>query len=432
MARFIINGGQQLSGEVQLTGAKNAASKMMIATLLTDEECTLKNFPQIGDTGITGELCRIFGSQLSFHDGSLTIRTPQIKNNKVTSLSWSNRIPILAIGPLLSRTGEVEVPLLGGDKIGARSVDMHLQALRQLGADIRVTASTYQATAKQGLRGARIDFLFPSVGATENVLLASVLAKGRTIVRNAAIEPEIIDLIKMLQKMGAIIELGAHRTIYIDGVDRLRGVTHSVIPDRAVAVSFACLAVVTNSRIKVVGARQDDLITFLNTLRKAGGDYDIDDDGITFYKGRDLQAVEIETDSHPGFMTDWQQPFVLLLTQANGTSVIHETIYDNRFGYIKYLNEMGANIKVFSKCLGELRCRFNGKGYYHSAIINGPTPIRPFETAIGDDLRWGMVTIIGALAAKGQSTISNIEQIERGYGKVDEVLKKLGADIRRA
>ena len=427
---LVIRGGKKLKGKVRVSGAKNAASKMMVASLLTDEKVTLTNFPVIGDTAITAELCGILGSGIQQSGNTLTIHTPAIKNHEALSLSRRNRIPILALGPLLARTGKAEVPFLGGDKVGARPVDLHIIALTALGARITENKSTYRAEALKGLHGAKIVLPFPSVGATENTILAAVLAKGRTVIYNAAVEPEILDLITLLQKMGAIIGLGANRVIYIEGVDRLRGAKHEVMPDRNEAVSFACLAVVTDGRVEVENARQGDLISFLNALRKIGGEYAVENGGITFWRERPLTGIELETDTHPGFMTDWQQPFVALLTQAKGVSIIHETIYEDRFGYTRDLNAMGAHIKVFSKCLGELPCRFNGCGYEHSAVVSGGTGLIGGKAAVRD-LRAGMMQVIAALIASGESRITGIEEIDRGYHALDTRLRKLGADIKR-
>lgn len=431
IVKFIVNGGRKLEGEVNLQGSKNAATKMMIASLLTDEECELKNFPQIGDTATTFEICQLAGAEVGAKGSIIRLKTPEIKNFDLTKLTKRNRIPILALGPLLARVGEAIIPPLGGDKIGPRPIDIHLDSLRSLGAKIEITDDFLRAEAKNGLKGAEIKLRYPSVGATENTIFVAVLAKGRTIVRNAAIEPEITDLIKMLQKMGAIIGLGADRTVYIDGVKKLRGASHSVLPDRNEAVSFACLAAAGNkNKIKVKRAVHDDLITFLNEFRKAGGEYRVENDGIIFWRGDKLSAVKFETDTHPGFMTDWQQPFAILLTQANGVSIIHETVYEDRFHYAEDLNLMGADIKIFSKCLGELPCRFNGKNYEHSAMISGPTPLFGRNIAISD-LRAGMAHLIAALIAQGESVIEGVEEIDRGYEKIDERLKKLGADIKR-
>lgn len=430
--KFIIQGGKKLEGEIKLAGAKNAATKMMVASILAPEPCVLENFPDVGDAKITEELCRSVGSKIEKNGNVLNIQTPEITNFKVVSLSRRNRIPILALGPLLARAGEAEVPILGGDKIGPRPVDIHIHSLTAMGAKIEVKSDRYVASAKGGLKGARIALRYPSVGATENIILAAVLAHGRTVIENAAVEPEIIDLIKMLQKMGAIIELGANRTVYIDGVEFLRGVRHSILPDRNEAVSFACLAVATDGKVLVKDARQGDLITFLNTLRKIGGEYEVTENGIIFWKSKKglLRPAKIETDTHPGFMTDWQQPSAVLLTQADGISTIHETVYEDRFGYAQDLNLMGADIKVETKCLGEITCRFKGENYYHSAVINGAKKLRSANLTVRD-LRSGIAHVIAALIAEGESVIDGVEEIDRGYERIDERLRKLGAEIKR-
>jgi len=428
---FIIKGGNKLSGKIKLSGAKNEASKAMIASLLTEEECVLKNFPEIGDVQITEELCQTIGSQIKKEGTELKIHTPEIKNFRVNSLSRRNRIPILALGPLLVREGEAEIPFLGGDKIGPRPVNFHLESLKKMGAEIEISENSFKAKALNGLKGTNITLDFPSVGATENIIFSAVLASGKTVIKNSAIEPEIIDLIKMLQKMGAIIELGANRVIYIEGVKKLNGISHSLIPDRNEAVSFASLAVASGGDIFIEDAVQEHLITFLNVLRKVGGEYEVKEgQGINFYKKRNFTGINIETDTHPGFMTDWQQPFVILLTQAEGQSVIHETIYEDRFGYISDLNLMGADIKVSTHCLGNLDCRFKDKGFKHSAVISGPSKLKSMKLNVLD-LRAGMAHVIAALLAEGESIISGIEEIDRGYYQLDLRLKNLGADIIR-
>jgi UDP-N-acetylglucosamine 1-carboxyvinyltransferase len=329
------------------------------------------------------------------------------------------------------REGEAEVPIAGGDKIGPRPVDIHLEALAKLGARLSITKNSYHARAENGLHGAEIELRFPSVGATENVILAAVLAEGRTVIKNAALEPELIDLVKMLQKMGAIIELAPPRTITIDGVPKLHGVTHRIIPDRNEAVSFACLAIATGGRILVKGARQDDLITFLNVVRRLGAEYEVTPDGIAFWRPNSLMGLSLRTDVHPGFMTDWQQPLAVLLTQARGTSSIHETIYEDRFGYAHDLNEMGAKFRVSTECPAGDECRFAGKNLYHYATIEGPTPLRSAQLVVRD-LRSGMLDILAALIATGISEIEGVEEIDRGYEQIDERLRELGADIKRS
>ena len=302
--KFIVKGGKPLFGEITLAGAKNAVSKMMVASLLTDEPCIFENVPAIGEVEIIVELLKNIGSEVESAGATARVRTPSIKNNRVLELTRRNRIPILALGPLLARAGEAEVPVLGGDKLGARPVDIHLEALAKLGAKLQITSTSYHAWAPDGLHGAEIELRFPSVGATENAILAAVLAEGKTTIKNAALEPELIDLIKMLQKMGAIIELCPPRTITIEGVEKLHGVTHRIISDRNEAISFACLAIATNGRILVKEAVQEHLITFLNTVRRLGAEYEVTDDGIAFSRPNSLHALSVTTATHPGFMTD--------------------------------------------------------------------------------------------------------------------------------
>ncbi len=429
---FLIQGGKPLNGEVKLAGAKNAATKMMIASLLTEDECVLENFPLIGDTAITVDLCKELGSKIDVCSDTscLSIKTSSIKSNEPFVLTRRNRIPILALGPLLTRSGEAHLPVVGGDKIGARPVDMHLESLKSLGAIISIDEGYYHAFAPDGLRGAEIRLRYPSVGATENTILASVLAKGRTIIYNAAVEPEIIDLIKMLQNMGAIIELGADRKISIFGVTKLHGTKHKLLPDRNEAVSFACMAVATNGTIFVKDAIQEHLITFLNTLRRVGGEYEVRSDGIKFWRGGDLKSIVVETDTHPGFMTDWQQPLTVVLTQSDGHSVLHETVYEDRFCYIEDLNLMGAKIKVKTECLGELSCRFKNLNHPHSAIIEGVSKLKGSRLRV-PDLRAGIAHLIAALTAEGESIIEGVDEIDRGYQNIIARLKNIGADIER-
>ncbi|MCL4406188.1 MAG: UDP-N-acetylglucosamine 1-carboxyvinyltransferase [Patescibacteria group bacterium] len=428
--KFVIKGGNPLTGTVRVRGAKNSVSKLLIASLLTKDEVKLTNVPLSQETEIALELCENIGSIVKREADTITIRTPDIRNYRVKELSRKNRVPILALGPLLVRAGEAEVPMVGGDKIGPRPIDFHIASLEKLGATIEVNASTIVAKAKN-LSGATIVLPYPSVGATENSILAAVLAEGRTTIVNAATEPEIIDMIKMLQNMGAIIELGANRTIYIDGVEELHGVEHRLIADRLEAVSFAVMALATNGNILVQDAVQEHLIAFLNAVRRMGAKYEVEpEDGIRFYRNEELKATDIETDTYPGFATDWQQPTAVLLTQARGTSIIHETVYEDRFGYTEDLNRMGAKINVETKCLGILPCRFQGKDYKHSAVIQGPTSLKAADIVMRD-IRAGMAQVIAALIADGVSEVSGVEHIDRGYEKIDERIRALGGDLKR-
>lgn len=427
--QFIIEGGYPLKGKIRLGGAKNATTKMMVASLLTDEEVVLENCPDLGDVQITAELCEAVGGTVKRSGNTLKIYTPKITNHRVKELSRKNRIPILALSPLLHRFKKAEVPIVGGDKIGPRPVNFHLNALRKMGAKIEETKFSYKAQSNE-LKGVNIELAYPSIGATENIILAGVLARGKTIISNAAVEPEIIDLIRLLQKMGAIIELRTIRKIYIEGVKKLYGATHSILPDRNEAVSFAIMAVATDGDIFIEDAQQNTLITFLNTLRKINGEFEVEKNGIRFFRKGELKPIELETDTYPGFMTDWQQPTVVLLTQADGTSVVHETVYEDRFGYTEELRKMGADITVSTECLGKKPCRFKGKGRPHSATIRGPTSLSGAEMEI-ENIRAGCAHVIAALIAKGESKIRGIEHLDRGYENFEEKLLSLGAKVKR-
>ena len=445
--KFIVKGCNKLKGEIQVRGAKNAIGKMLIASLLTDDEVVLSNVPINQETDIAVELISLIGADVERIDHSLKIK-PFIKSTTVPELSRKNRLPVLTLGPLLARFGEARIPFsgaitqpqtiselntatasAGGDKIGARPVDFHIAALEKMGAEIRYEDNALIAKAKK-LFGASIALPYPSVGTTENIILAAVLAEGKTSIQNAAIEPEIVDIVKMLQKMGAIIEFGANRQIFIEGVKKLNGVNHELLPDRLEAASFAIMALATDGDVTVLGANQEHMITFLNTVRRVGGEYQVRNDGIRFFRNGDLKSTHIETDTHPGFATDWQQPLVVLLTQAKGLSVIHETVYEDRFGYTADLCRMGAEIQVVNKCLGDLSCRYQGKMYPHSAVIHGPTKLHG-ENLVMRDIRAGMAHIIAALIASGESVIEGVDHIDRGYENIDERIRHLGADIKR-
>jgi UDP-N-acetylglucosamine 1-carboxyvinyltransferase len=425
-----IRGGRPLSGTVRVAGAKNAASKMMVASLLTDEEVVLSNCPPIDEISITAEICSAVGAHVRREGEKLTLETPHITSHRVPQLSRSNRISILALAPLLHRTGEAEVPTVGGDAIGPRPVNFHLQALEQMGAHIEHGEHGYRATAPKGLHGTLITLPYPSVGATENIIFAAVLAEGRTRIENAAIEPEIVDIVKFLQQMGAIIEFGANRTITVDGVKKLHGATYHILPDRLEAASWANVALATNGHIKVEGARQDEMISFLNTVRRIGGDYEVNDTGIHFRRGvGPLHGIELETDTYPGFATDYQQPTIVTLTQAEGLSVVHETVFEDRFGYTEDLRRMGANVGVFDKCLGEIPCRYRNYSMPHSAVIKGMTHLHGTEIEI-PDIRAGMAQVIAALVADGESKLTGIHHLERGYGQAFwHKLHAIGADF---
>lgn len=431
MNTFRITGGRPLEGSVTLSGAKNAASKMMIASLLTDEPIILKNVPRQQETEITQEILTTVGARCDWEgENTLACETRSIATTSVHHLSRKNRISILALAPLLHRAHEATVPLVGGDAIGPRPVNFHLDILRKMGAVIEQDSDAYHASIKKRLKGALIDLPYPSVGATETAMLAGVLADGRTMITNAANEPEVKELVMMLQNMGAIIQLNAGRSIEIMGVERLHGTRAQVMPDRNEAVSYACMALGTRGEILVRGAEHEHLVTFLNTVRKIGGHYEVREEGILFAGTKAYKGIELETDTHPGFMTDWQQPLVVVLTQAKGISIVHETVYEERFGYTDALNSMGANVTLFSNCLGEIPCRFKSQNYRHSAVITGPTDLHAADVTV-PDIRAGLAFVVAALVAKGTSTLSGIEHLDRGYERLEEKLKGIGANVER-
>lgn len=429
MAYYLVSGRQPIRGQIALSGAKNAASKILLATMLSAETSVIDRVPLLGETDIAAEILGHVGGRVQRDGHRWSLTTSSVSGSTVPSLSRKNRLPILLLGPLLNRTGEADVPMVGGDVIGPRPVNYHLAALRAMGADITVRPDGVHATAKR-LHGTTVDLPYPSVGATESIALSAVLAEGRTVIRNAAVEPEVIDLMQMLQTMGAIIELGTNRTMIIDGVPELHGTQYVVIPDRIEAASFASLALATGGDVFVQGARQSDLVTFLTTVRRMGGSFEVSPDGIRFYATRPLQGVQVETDTHPGFMTDWQQPLVTVMTQARGQSVVHETVYEDRFGYTNSLKQMGAQIVTSTDCWGQLPCRWWAQGFVHSCRIIGPTPLRAVELTM-PDIRAGMAHLIAALVADGQSTLRGVEHLDRGYEGLEERLRGVGAHLQR-
>ncbi len=399
-ACYRIEGGIPLRGEVRNSGAKNAATKLMVAALLTEDHCTLRNMPAgLGDVTITEEVLRSLGAEVTWpEEGVASVRAVHLDNTVVPlALGRKNRLAVLTTGPLLHRAGHAVIPAPGGDRIGPRPINFHLDGLQRMGAVMDYRDGLYHLST-DGLKGATIELPFPSVMATET---------------------------------GAIIEQRVDRKIVVEGVQRLHGADHRVISDRNEAVSLAIAAYLTHGNVRVIGADQGMLLTFLNTLYRVGLDFTVEDDAICFF-GSDVppRPIALETDVHPGFITDWQQPFTLLLTQAQGMSVIHETIYEDRFGYTQDLNRMGADTGLFTRCLGEIPCRFRESDFYHSCVIRGPTPLHAAELTM-PDIRAGAAYILAALCAHGTSTVHGIEHIERGYDHLDAKLSSLGAHIER-
>jgi UDP-N-acetylglucosamine 1-carboxyvinyltransferase len=431
---YIIKGGQPVVGEIKCLGAKNFTTKAMVAALLGDTPSMLTNVPPIGDVTITKEMLASIGVKVEFMtSGTLTIDPSSINSSDVpTPHSGSNRIPILLLGTLLHRFEKVSVPIVGGDQIGARNVDFHLEAIRQFGGKVEETPGGFVAHRTEPLKGTHIKLAYPSVGATETCLYLGVLAQGRTTISNAAIEPEIFELITMLRAMGAIIFTSSGREIRIEGVKRLTGTPMKVLGDRIEAASWACLACASDGDITVEGIRPETLGNFLSHFGQVGGGFElVRANAIRFFRREALRPAIIETDVYPGFSTDWQQPFAVLLSQANGISIIHETVHENRFGYLKALDTLGAKTQLTTYCLGGTTCRYRESNFEHSAIIIGPTPFTAVDYISTPDLRAGLAYVIAAAVASGTTTVLGIELLERGYGNIVPRLAAMNLNIER-
>lgn len=417
MQKFIVTGGAPLRGEVRVSGAKNSVLKLMAAAALTDEPVVLRNVPRISDVSIMRETMSDIGFDIrSVDDDTLEVHAGSGDWLFVPlEAAAKMRSSFILLGPLLTRFGRVIISNPGGDRIGRRPVDLHVDAMEQLGARIEYKNGYYFASALDGLRGARISFPYVTVMGTENALLAAVMARGTTVIENAAQEPETDDLIALLTAMGAQIErTGPHR-LEIQGVDRLHGAEHAVIGDRLEAGTFAIAAAVTGGEVTVHGADPTHLGAFLEVLGSMGVPYDRTDDGLHVGSAGSYRPAAVETDPYPGFATDLQAPLAVLMTQADGDSTIHETIYEDRLDYTMELVKMGAVIEVVDE---------------RHACIAGPTPLHGREVSIAD-LRAGATLVLAALAADETSVISGVEHVDRGYEQIEAKLVALGAQIHR-
>ena len=431
---YMIKGGQPVVGEIRCLGAKNFTTKAMVAALLGDTPTTLTNVPPIGDVTITIEMLNSIGVKMEMVDnGKLTIDPSHMRASNVpVPHSGSNRIPILLLGALLHRFKRVSVPFVGGDAIGRRSVDFHLEAIEQFGGKVEASDDGFIASRNGGLKGTHIKLPYPSVGATETCLYLGVLAEGRTTISNAAIEPEVFELITMLRAMGAIIFTSSGRDIRIEGVKRLTGTHMKVMGDRIEAASWACLACASDGDITVHGTRPETLGNFLSYYQQVGGGVElVEGSSMRFFRREPLRPAIIETDVYPGFSTDWQQPFAVLLSQANGISIIHETVHENRFGYLKALDTLGAKTQLTTHCLGGVDCRYRESSFEHSAIIIGPTPFTAVEQIATPDLRAGLAYVIAAAVARGTTMVTGVDMLERGYGDIVPRLAAMNLNIER-
>ncbi len=426
MDKIRIIGGGSLNGTIPISGAKNAALPLMIAALLSEEKLVLENVPRLADVALLQRILGNHGVDITVNgkrngDDPHAGQTMEIDARVIVDttapydLVSRMRASFWVVGPLLARMGEARVSLPGGCAIGTRPVDFHLDALRALGADIDIDAGYVVARAPHGLTGARIVFPKVSVGATHTAIMAAALAKGDTVIENAAREPEIVDLADCLIKMGARIEGAGTSTIEISGVPRLRGARHSVLPDRIETGTYAMATAMTGGDVTLAGARADLLESALDVLRKAGAQIDVNNAGIRVRRnGAGIFPVEVSTAPHPGFPTDLQAQLMALMTRAQGRSRITETIFENRFMHVQELARLGANIHLEGD----------------TAIVEGSDRLKG-APVMATDLRASVSLVIAGLAAEGETMIQRVYHLDRGFERLEEKLSRCGAQIER-
>jgi len=418
MSKLIIEGGQPLVGTVEISGAKNAALPILASTLLTQDTCTINNVPDIQDIHTLLKVLSSLGAQVSdFSNNSITLNNQNVDGRDPDFIQVKKiRASVLILGPLLAKFKKVKVTHPGGCHIGARPIDVHLKAFEALGAKVTSDEQFYYIQADE-LVGTKIVLDEMSVTGTENAIMASVLAKDVTEIHLAAAEPEIVNLINSLNAMGAKITGAGSHILRIEGVEKLHGANLTVIPDRIEAGTFAIAAAVAHGDLLIKGYTHDHLSIFTKKLRDANVQFElIDHDKIHISRTTVIKPVNIRTDIYPGFPTDLQAPFAVLMTQAQGISKIFETMYDGRLNYLRELNKMGANANILDN---------------HRAVISGPTVLMGKEIN-SLDIRAGVTLVVAALVANGQSIINNVELIDRGYEKIEWKLSKLGVNITRA
>jgi UDP-N-acetylglucosamine 1-carboxyvinyltransferase len=417
MDRIRIRGGRPLQGEIAISGAKNAALPLMTAGMLTDERLILSRVPLLADTETMGQLLAQHGiavERSSNDPRTLSIGGAITNTEAPYDIVRKMRASVLVLGPLLARVREARVSLPGGCAIGTRPVDLHLKGLEQMGAVIELEGGYIDARAPNGLKGATIVFPMPSVGATENLLMAASLADGRTVLANAAREPEITDLCDCLVAMGArITGIGTDR-ITIDGVERLHGASHEVIPDRIETGTYACAAAITGGSLHLAGGRMDHLGAVVRTLAEAGVEITETPTGLMVRRLNGLHGVDAITEPYPGFPTDMQAQYMVLMSVAEGAALVTETIFENRFMHVPELNRMGARINVHGK----------------SAIVRGVEQLSG-APVMATDLRASVSLVLAGLAAKGETIVNRVYHLDRGFETVERKLAACGADIER-
>lgn len=420
MDRLLITGGRKLKGSITVSGAKNSALKLMAACLLTREPLTLTNMPNLADTRFLSQLLASLGVEVYWPKGDSECRLNAAELSSTIApyeQVRKMRASFNVLGPMLAREGHATVSLPGGCAIGARPVDLHLKAFEAMGADLKVESGYVKAAAIHGLKGATIVFPFVSVGATEHAMLAATLAEGETVLENAAREPEIADLADCLNKMGAKVRGAGTSTIRIEGVESLNGTTHSVMPDRIEAGTYAMAAAAAGGDVTLEGAPVQALSAMVDALQQSGVTVDANESAATIRiqrNGHDLKAVNVDTQPHPGFPTDLQAQFMALMSISDGTSIIRENIFENRFMHAPELSRLGADIQVRGK----------------EAVVKGVEKLRG-APVMATDLRASVSLVIAALAAEGETEVRRIYHLDRGFERLEEKLNGCGADIRR-
>ncbi|MDR2737211.1 MAG: UDP-N-acetylglucosamine 1-carboxyvinyltransferase [Gracilibacteraceae bacterium] len=414
MKRLVINGGKKLFGEIEVGGAKNAVLPIIAASLLSSEEVILEDVPDLLDVSIMSQVVCALGGEVARQGHTLRIKAENFDNFEAPfDLITKMRASIVIMGPVLARKGRVRISHPGGCAIGSRPVNWHLKGLESLGAEVRIDHGYLDVSAPK-LTGARIYLDFPSVGATENILMAAAAAEGMTIIENAAQEPEIVDLANFINQMGGKIRGAGTNIITVEGVQEFSGTRHTIIPDRIEAGTFILMAAACGGDVLVNNVISTHLAPLLAKLDEAKVQYEELEDGIRVFGNDSYQAVDIKTQVHPGFPTDLQAPFLALLARAKGTAIVTENIFENRFMHVDELKRMGADLKVEGR----------------SVIVQGVPFLNP-ATLMATDLRAGAALILAALTAPGRSEIWEIQHIDRGYENIETKLRGLGADIER-
>ncbi|MEX2007621.1 MAG: UDP-N-acetylglucosamine 1-carboxyvinyltransferase [Candidatus Levyibacteriota bacterium] len=439
MDKFIIKGGKKLKGEVSISGAKNVALKIVVAACLTSDEVIIDNIPLISDFSVMVDIVRELGGDVRIEDHAAYVRMREFKKDKIALEAAAEvRTSAIFVAPLLARQKSAVIPNPGGCRIGARPIDRIISGLKAMGVNVTYNSKDgfFHIKATSGLKGADYEFEKNTHTGTETLIMAAVLSKGKTILRNAAEEPEVDELIAFLNQMGAKVKRTSRRTIEITGVEKLHGTRFKIAADRNEIVTFALAALITEGDITVKNVGKVGLLEFLEKFKEAGGGFEIKGKDLRFFYQGKLKPTDVTTGFYPGFMTDWQGPWVVLMTKADGTSAIHETVYENRFSYVPQLLKMGAKIELFNpevknpKEVYNFNLTDNKSKYRHAARVTGPAKLHNAVVDIAD-LRAGATLVLAALSANGESVVFGVEHLDRGYERFEKRVKSLGADIKR-